>query len=72
MSDKLPYSFYGLAPRVSVLGSLQDQQLGGLIMWIPGMLIFWIAITAIWFRWTHEEYAEWRAEAREYAAVANG
>ena len=37
-------------------------------MWIPGMLIFWVAITAIWFRWTREEYQEWRREAGEFAA----
>jgi putative membrane protein len=69
MSDGVLYSFYGLAPRISALGPLDDQRLGGLIMWIPGMLIFWIAISAIWFRWTREEYAEWRAEARAEAGA---
>ena len=52
MSDRLIYPYYALAPRVTSLGPLEDQQLGGLLMWIPGMLIFWVAITAIWFRWT--------------------
>lgn len=32
------------------------------------VMIFWVAITAIWFRWTREEYQEWRREAREFAA----
>ena len=68
MSDRLIYPYYALAPRVTSLGPLEDQQLGGLLMWIPGMLIFWVAITAIWFRWTREEYQEWRREAREFAA----
>ena len=72
MSDSVLYQFYGLAPRISGLDPLEDQRLGGLIMWIPGMLIFWAAITAIWFRWTREEYAEWRAEARQHAATAHG
>ena len=68
MSDRLIYPYYELAPRVTSLGPLEDQRLGGLLMWIPGMLIFWVAITAIWFRWTREEYQEWRREAREFAA----
>jgi putative membrane protein len=67
MSDSVLYSFYGVAPRIGPLDPLEDQRLGGLIMWIPGMLIFWVAISAIWFRWTREEYAEWREEARDYA-----
>ena len=69
MSDRLIYPYYKLAPRVMSLGPLEDQRLGGLLMWIPGMLIFWVAITAIWFRWTREEYQEWRREAREFAAL---
>jgi hypothetical protein len=38
-------------------------------MWIPGVLIFRVAITAIWFRWMWEEYEEWRREARELACT---
>ena len=68
MSAQLIYPYYALAPRVTSLGPLEDQRLGGLLMWIPGMLIFWVAITAIWFRWTREEYEEWRRETREFAA----
>ena len=69
MSDDVFYPFYAAAPRVSALSPLEDQRLGGLLMWIPGMLIFWTAITGIWLRWTREEYVEWRREAREAAAV---
>jgi putative membrane protein len=69
MSDTVLYPFYAAAPRVSVLSPLEDQRLGGLLMWIPGMLIFWLAISAVWFRWTRDEYAEWRREAREAAAA---
>jgi putative membrane protein len=68
MSDSLLYPFYAAAPRVTSLGPLQDQRLGGLLMWVPGMLIFWLAISAVWFRWTREEYVEWRQEARAAAA----
>jgi hypothetical protein len=38
-------------------------------MWMPGMMIFWVAITTIWFRWMWEEYEEWRREARELACT---
>jgi putative membrane protein len=69
MSDEVFYPFYEAAPRISSLSVQEDQRLGGLLMWIPGMLIFWVAISAVWFRWTREEYAEWRQEAREAAAV---
>ena len=70
MSESLFYGFYGEAARVSSLSAMEDQRLGGLLMWIPGMLIFWTAITGIWLRWTREEYVEWRQEAREAAAAA--
>ena len=59
MSDSVFYPWYEMAPRVSSLSALEDQRLGGLIMWIPGMLIFWVGITAVFFRWTKDEYRNW-------------
>jgi putative membrane protein len=59
MSDSVFYPWYEVAPRVSSLSPLEDQRLGGLIMWIPGMLIFWVGITAVFFRWTKDEYGSW-------------
>jgi len=49
LSDRLLYPFYAAAPRVSSLSPLADQQLGGLLMWVPGGFSFWIAMTVIWF-----------------------
>jgi len=49
LSDGLLYPFYAAAPRVSSLSPHADQQLGGLLMWIPGGFAFWIAMTVIWF-----------------------
>jgi putative membrane protein len=46
------YPFYAAAPRVWGLSPLDDQQIGGLIMWVPGGLVFWIAMTVVWFRWS--------------------
>ena len=28
-----------------------DQQAAGLIMWIPGALVFLLVLTIVWFRW---------------------
>lgn len=49
LSDKVLYPFYAEAPRVWGLTPQADQQWGGLIMWIPGGFVFWIAMTVIWF-----------------------
>jgi len=52
------YSWYVEAPRLFGISALDDQRLGGVIMWVPGGLILWIAITAVYFRWTHREVSE--------------
>jgi len=49
------YPFYVAAPRVWGITPLDDQQWGGLIMWVPGGLVFWIAMTVVWFRWGMRE-----------------
>jgi cytochrome c oxidase assembly factor CtaG len=47
------------APRIiPALSPLQDQRLGGVIMWVPGGLTLWLAITAVYFRWTQRERNE--------------
>jgi len=56
LSDKVLYPWYAEAPRVfESLSALDDQQLGGLIMWVPGMLVFWTATTIVFFRWSRRE-----------------
>lgn len=52
------YSWYVEAPRLWGLSPLEDQRLGGVIMWVPGGLVLWIAITAVYFRWTQREVDE--------------
>ena len=39
-------------------GHLDDQRLGGLIMWIPGGFITFISMTVCFFVWVHREQAE--------------
>lgn len=50
-SQTLLYPAYSAAPRILGLTPMQDQLLGGLIMWIPGGLVFMAVITVIFFRW---------------------
>jgi putative membrane protein len=45
------YPVYGTAPLEWGLQPLEDQQLGGLIMWIPGGLVYAGAAIALMARW---------------------
>lgn len=51
MADEVLYPAYSAAPRITALSPLDDQLLGGLIMWVPGGLIFMLIMTVIFFRW---------------------
>ena len=62
-AERAMYPWYADAPRVfDSLSAVDDQQLGGVIMWVPGMLVFWIALTIVFFRWSRREQQE---ETRE-------
>src|SRR6185436_8011077 len=50
-SDNLLYPAYAAAPRIRGILPLEDQLIGGLIMWIPGGLLFFGVISVIFFRW---------------------
>jgi len=52
LSDSVLYPFYAAAPRVGGLSPLDDQQIGGLLMWVLGGLMLWIVLTVIWFRYS--------------------
>jgi len=52
------YEFYVHAPRITSLDALDDQRLGGLIMWVPAGLIPLLAFTAVFFRWAASEREE--------------
>jgi putative membrane protein len=52
MADSILYPYYASAPRVwPAISPHADQHLGGLIMWIPGGLVFLCAISVVFFRW---------------------
>ena len=50
-SSSLLYPAYAAAPRILGILPLDDQLIGGLIMWIPGGLLFFAVISVIYFRW---------------------
>ena len=52
MADGLLYPYYAGSPRIwAALTPQVDQHLGGLIMWIPGGMIFLAALSVVFFRW---------------------
>ena len=56
-ADEVLYPWYITAPRTWGLSPLDDQQLGGLIMWVPGNLYIFAAIGVLFFKWAREEEA---------------
>jgi cytochrome c oxidase assembly factor CtaG len=51
------YPTYVLAPRVTILSPLEDQQLGGLLMWVGTGFYFLIATGIVFFAWANREEA---------------
>jgi putative membrane protein len=54
LSDDVLYPWYATAPRTWGLSPLDDQQLGGLLMWVPGNLYMFLAIGVLFFVWARE------------------
>ncbi len=57
-SDRVIYPAYDVVPRLWGLSALQDQQIAGVIMWVPGSLAFllpaiWLLATALATPETH-------------------
>jgi putative membrane protein len=49
------YPHYVRAQRLWGMSALNDQALAGLIMWVPGSLVFFGVLTAIFIRWLNRE-----------------
>ncbi|SMF20891.1 cytochrome c oxidase assembly protein [Pseudobacteriovorax antillogorgiicola] len=56
-ADEVLYAYEGIPLPTwwERWGHLQDQRVGGLIMWIPGGFIMLIAMTVVFFVWAHRE-----------------
>jgi putative membrane protein len=66
-ADDVLYPWYVAAPRTWGLSPLDDQQLGGLLMWIPGNLWLFAAIGVLFFRWAREDQDDKRVIQSEVA-----
>jgi cytochrome c oxidase assembly factor CtaG len=72
------YTPYVAAPRLFGLSALGDQQLGGLIMWLPGNFVYLLAISVVFYLWIERqgqeteqaERAAWEAEDALRAAAS--
>ncbi len=58
------YAPYIAAPRVWGISAATDQQLGGLIMWVPGNIIIIIIMSALFLRWMQKKEKEQAAQER--------
>jgi putative membrane protein len=54
LADGVLYPWYSSAPRMWGLSPLDDQRLGGLLMWVPGNLWMFLVIGVLFFRWARE------------------
>ena len=63
-ADTVLYPLYASAPRVWGISPMNDQMIGGLIMWIPGGLFFYSIISIIFFRWQQRDGDETRTGAQ--------
>jgi len=59
------YTPYIYAPRVWGLSPAMDQQLGGLIMWVPANIAYIIVASVLFIRWMQAQEAKQRATEAE-------
>lgn len=64
LSSTVWYPIYGNRAQAFGLSPLDDQQLGGLIMWVPGGLVYMAAALALCLRWMAQGPRRARAAAR--------
>jgi putative membrane protein len=72
MAEVPLFPLYVAAPRVWAISPLEDQRLGGLIMWVPAGIAPLAAFTAVFFRWAaaeKEEPAQIEASSRDVLHV---
>jgi putative membrane protein len=57
-ADRPMFQWHLITTQVWGLTPLQDQQLGGAIMWVPGIALFlWIAVRSLAYMWQSIERA---------------
>ena len=73
LAEVVLYPWYSASPRVWGITPLDDQRLGGITMWVPGGLFYWVVMSFVFFAWVRQERRLDDAEAaeRERAAEAS-
>ncbi|HEV2237624.1 MAG TPA: cytochrome c oxidase assembly protein [Ktedonobacterales bacterium] len=61
------YAPYIAGPRIFGVAALTDQQVGGLIMWLPGNAMYLLAISVAFFHWLEGSAEARRAEREAWA-----
>ena len=56
------YAPYLAAPRIWGLSAATDQQLGGLIMWVPGNIVYILIASVLFIRWMQRQEAKQREQ----------
>ena len=56
------YTRYIYAPRLWGLSPATDQQLAGLLMWIPGSIFFIVVVSILFLQWMQAQDVKQRAE----------
>ena len=51
LSDHVLYTFYLGQPRAWGMDALSDQELGGLLMWLPGGIVLWVGLGRLFWMW---------------------
>lgn len=64
LAEVVLYPWYAGSPRVWGLTPLDDQRLGGILMWVPGGMFYWVAMSFVYFAWVRREREN---DAREQA-----
>ncbi len=72
LADHVLYPAYASAPRLWGLSPMEDQQLGGLIMWVPGGLFFLVVMSIVFFRWMEAGATDGEAAAQPALRTAEG
>lgn len=65
------YAPYINAPRLWGLSAATDQQLGGLLMWIPTNLLYICIMSGLFIRWLQKQEEKQRAEEARQDALLN-
>jgi putative membrane protein len=61
-SDKVLYPWYAEAPRLWNISATTDQEIGGIIMWVPGGMAFLTVLIIVFLVWANQEESKNRTE----------